>query len=248
MLGLPDEDARNWIAAVARMLDPVIDDDEHARCNALMDEMYAYLEHQIEAKRRTPGDDVLTALVQAEEDGDRLSRRARGPGGHAVRGGARADDVADRQRAAGAAAPTRPAGAVAVAPDLLPNGVNELLRYDGPNQFVRRIAVSRTIDGTTIAPGDVVYAAVGAANATPPGGTTPTPSTSTGPMRPTTCSSVRASTAASGPTWPASRPRWRSALVFRLDELALAGEPQWSERMVIRGLQRAGHLPGGAAA
>ena len=77
MLGLPDEDAphvRNWIAAVARMLDPVIDDDEHARCNALMDEMYAYLEHQIEAKRRTPGDDVLTALVQAEEDGDRLSR------------------------------------------------------------------------------------------------------------------------------------------------------------------------------
>jgi cytochrome P450 len=34
MLGLLDEDAprvRQWIAAVARMLDPVIDDAEHAR-------------------------------------------------------------------------------------------------------------------------------------------------------------------------------------------------------------------------
>jgi hypothetical protein len=28
--------------------------------------------------------------------------------------------------------------------------------------------------------------------------------------------------------------------VFRLDDLALAGDPVWSERMVIRGLQ---HLP-----
>ena len=27
------------------------------------------------------------------------------------------------------------------------------------------------------------------------------------------------------------------ALVFRLDDVALAGEPVWSERMVIRGLQ-----------
>ena len=108
--------------------------------------------HQIEAKRRTPGDDVLTALVQAEEDGDRLSRRSSWAKMYAVRQRGTSRRCRYRQRAAGAVAPTCSAAAAA-APDLLPNAVNELLRYDGPNQFVRRIAVQPyTIDGTTIAP------------------------------------------------------------------------------------------------
>src|SRR5690606_40359019 len=62
MLGLPDEDAprvRGWIQAVARMLDPVIDDEEHARCQALMDEMYDYVGEQIEAEPRAAAGDRL---------------------------------------------------------------------------------------------------------------------------------------------------------------------------------------------
>ncbi len=39
-----------------------------------MNEMYDYLADEIEVKRAAPADDVLTALVQAEEDGDRLTR------------------------------------------------------------------------------------------------------------------------------------------------------------------------------
>ena len=78
MLGLPDEDApqvRLWIAAVARILDPVISDAEHLRCMALMNEMYDYLDDQIEAKRRAPAADVLTAPGQAAEDGARPTPR-----------------------------------------------------------------------------------------------------------------------------------------------------------------------------
>ena len=246
MLGLPDEDAphvRNWIAAVARMLDPVIDDDEHARCSALMDEMYAYLEHQIEAKRRAPGDDVLTALVQAEEDGDRLSRDELV--GQVVTLYVAGHEPTMSLIGNGLLALLRQPAQLALLrsrPDLLPNAVNELLRYDGPNQFVRRIAVQPyTIDGTSIAPGDVVYAAVGAANRDPARWDDPD-----------TVHLDRADAAhhvqfGSGihSCLGAHLARLQAevalgALVFRLDELALAGEPQWSERMVIRGLQ---HLP-----
>ncbi|HZA86529.1 MAG TPA: hypothetical protein VE466_06590, partial [Acidimicrobiales bacterium] len=77
LLGLPDEDTprvREWIRAVARMLDPVLDDDEYDRCNQLMNELYGYLEGRVEAKRRAPADDVLTQLVHAEDDGDTLTR------------------------------------------------------------------------------------------------------------------------------------------------------------------------------
>jgi cytochrome P450 len=246
MLGLPDEDAphvRNWIAAVARMLDPVIDDDEHARCSALMDEMYAYLEHQIEAKRRAPGDDVLTALVQAEEDGDRLSRDELV--GQVVTLYVAGHEPTMSLIGNGLLALLRQPAQLALLrsrPDLLPNAVNELLRYDGPNQFVRRIAVQPyTIDGTTIAPGDVVYAAVGAANRDPARWDDPD---AVHLDRADAAHHVQFGSGIHS-CLGAHLARLQAevalgALVFRLDELALAGEPQWSERMVIRGLQ---HLP-----
>jgi cytochrome P450 len=46
--------------------------------------------------------------------------------------------------------------------------VLELLRYDGPNQFVRRIALDPMVIGDhDVEPGSVVYVGVGAANHDP---------------------------------------------------------------------------------
>jgi cytochrome P450 len=243
MLGLPDEDAprvRAWIQAVARMLDPVIDDDEHARCQALMDEMYDYLDHQIEVKRAAPADDVLTALVQAEEDGDRLTRdelvaqvatlyvAGHEPTMSLIGNGLlallRQPDQLARLRAQ---------------PDLLPNAVNELLRFDGPNQFVRRIAVGpMAIGDRAIAAGDVLYLAVGAANRDPERWTEPD---RVRIDRPDAAHHVQFGSGIHH-CLGAHLARLQAevalgALVFRLDDVALAGEPVWSERMVIRGLQ-----------
>jgi cytochrome P450 len=53
-------------------------------------------------------------------------------------------------------------------PSRVSAAVPELLRYDGPNQFVRRIALEpMTIGERQIEPGDVLYVGIGAANHDP---------------------------------------------------------------------------------
>lgn len=244
MLGLPDEDAprvRAWIWAVARMLDPVLDDDEHARCQALMDDMYAYVADQIEAKRRAPADDMLTALVQAEEDGDRLTRDELVAqvvtlyvAGHEPTMALVGNGLLALLRQPDQLALLRSR------PDLLPNAVNELARFDGPNQFVRRIAVEPMMLGDrTIPAGDVLYLAVGAANHDP--ARWPEPDR-VRVDRPDAGQHVQFGSGIHH-CLGAHLARLQAevalgALVLRLDDVALAGDPVWSERMVLRGLQR----------
>ncbi|HET6952850.1 MAG TPA: cytochrome P450 [Acidimicrobiales bacterium] len=246
MLGLPGEDAprvRAWIAAVARMLDPVIDDAEHDRCRLLLDEMYDYLEQQVDAKRRHPGDDMLTALVQATDGGDRLSRDELVA--QVVTLYVAGHEPTTSLIANGLLALLRHPDQLALLrsrPDLLPNAVNELARYDGPNQFVRRIALRPlALGGREIAPGDVIYAAVGAANRDPDRWP------EADRVRVDRHDAAHHVQFGSGihHCLGAHLARLQAevalgALLFRLDGIALAGEPVWSERMVIRGLR---HLP-----
>ena len=172
LLGVPPEDSpkfRTWTQAVARNLDPVVDPAERDANLALLDEMEGYLTDLVAEKRRTPGDDLMSALVHVEEDGDRLTPGELVPqvltlyvAGHepvtALVGNGllallRHPDQLARLQAD---------------PSLLHHAVLELLRYDGPNQFVRRIATRpMELSGRAIAPGDVLYCSVAAANRDP---------------------------------------------------------------------------------
>jgi cytochrome P450 len=132
-------------------------------------EMEAYLADAAETKRGAPADDVLTELVHTEVDGEPLAPDALVAqlvtlyvAGHepttALIGNGMAALLAhpDQLRA------------LQERPELVPHAVQELLRYDGPNQFVRRIALGPLeLGGRTIAPGDVLYVGVGAANHDP---------------------------------------------------------------------------------
>jgi len=244
MFGIPDEAAphfRTWTAAVARTLDPVLDDAEHARCIALMDDMYAYLEDQVEVKRRDPGADVMTELVQAEDGDDRLSRSelvgqlvtlyvaGHEPITSVVGNGLlallRQPDQLDLLRRH---------------PDLLGNAVHELARFDGPNQFVRRIAVQPTeVGDREIAPGDIVYVGIGAANHDPDrwGGDAARVQVdrSDAPHHLQFGWGVHSCLGSHLARLVSEIAL--GALVTRLDGIELAGEPVWSERMVLRGLQ-----------
>lgn len=243
MLGIPDEDSprfREWTNAVARTLDPVLDDEEHARCTALVDEMYAYLADQVEAKRRDPQDDILTALVHAEDQGDMLTRdelvaqivtlyvAGHEPTTALIGNGLLAllrhpDQLALlRQR-----------------PELVGNAIHELLRYDGPNQFVRRIVVEPTTIGSTrVAPGGVLYVCLAAANHDPARWDDPETVRVDRPDAPQhlqfglgvhTCLGTHLARLQAEVAM--------GALLSRLDDIELAGNPVWSDRMVLRSVQ-----------
>ncbi len=76
MLGMPDADKEQiaaWSGAVVKTLDPVISDDEIVAAIQGSRAMNAHIDQVIAWKRDHPADDLLSALIAAEEDGDRLS-------------------------------------------------------------------------------------------------------------------------------------------------------------------------------
>ncbi len=172
LMGIPDEDGdefRRWVQLVAMGLDPIIDAEHREASLAGGEEMRDYLRAQVREKLVEPTDDLTSALVHFEEDGTRLDadeliaqlqtlyiaghEPATAVLGNGMRGLLSQPDEfrrlwADRS--------------------LVPGAVLELLRYDGPNQFVRRIALDELdFDGTTVPAGAVVYPCIGAANHDP---------------------------------------------------------------------------------
>ena len=126
-----------------------------------------YLRHVIRERRDTPRDDLITALVQAEEAGDQLSE----------------DELLAMVfvlLVAGHETTVNLIGSGTLAllenpdqmqllrqnPDLIKNGIEELLRYVSPvEQATERYArEAATLHGVTIPQGDLVYAVLASAN------------------------------------------------------------------------------------
>lgn len=172
LMGIPDEDGpafRHWVQLVALGLDPIIDAVQREASLAAGEEMRAYLRGQVAAKRAAPADDLTAELALATSDGDTLSdgeliaqlqtlyiaghEPATAVLGNGFRGLLHQQDQITLLRRE---------------PARVEHAVLELLRYDGPNQFVRRIATEELhLDGGDIPAGAVVYPCIGAANHDP---------------------------------------------------------------------------------
>lgn len=77
LLGVPSADRDRLTAfsdAVSPLLSLETSDEDRTRAVAASEEFHAYLGALLEDRRRSPGEDLLSALVQVEEDGERLSR------------------------------------------------------------------------------------------------------------------------------------------------------------------------------
>ncbi len=169
LLGMPEgerDQIREASHTLAGTLDPIISPTDIEAALAASDLIQGYVSEVVAWKREHPADDLLSALIEAEEEGDKLSERELLDqvvllyiAGHEttvnlIGNGALA---LLRHRAA-----YEQLGADA---DLAVNAVEELLRYDSPVQFSRRITLTDLeLGGERIAAGSFVLTCLGSAN------------------------------------------------------------------------------------
>lgn len=78
MLGLPPKDRHKfaaWSKHLVELLDPLQAEGGDANIRRAIKELNAYLRPILENRRREPKDDLLSAMLQAEENGQRLNER-----------------------------------------------------------------------------------------------------------------------------------------------------------------------------
>jgi cytochrome P450 len=151
MLGIPEGrdryQLREWSGAVVKTFDPILTREEALAAFDAADNISAFVDETIAWKRANPGDDLLTALIAAEDEGDRLSVNLVGNGTLALL--RHRDQLELLQRD----------------PSLDANLPDELLRYDSPVQMSRRITLRPyEVGGRTIEPGTFLMTCLGSAN------------------------------------------------------------------------------------
>jgi cytochrome P450 len=79
LLGMPDGQdrvqLRTWSGNLVKTLDPIVSDEDFTAALSAGDEMTAYLREVLVWKRTNPADDLLSALLAAEDAGDRLTEQ-----------------------------------------------------------------------------------------------------------------------------------------------------------------------------
>ena len=172
MLGVRPRDMdrfEEWSHALALSVDPMLGRNEIQAIKRAEQEAFAYFETIIDERRRQPRDDLVSGLLAAEEEGDRLThqellsvmllilvagnettRNLIGNGMLALlKHPAQLQRLRDQR-------------------DLLDSAVDELLRYDSPVQLNgRSVREDVEIGGKRIRAGEVVLSLIGAANRDP---------------------------------------------------------------------------------
>ncbi|WP_323097728.1 cytochrome P450 [Intrasporangium sp. YIM S08009] len=175
LLGAPTSDwkrLRDWSQAIVRMYEVAPSAEAQAEAQRACTEFAAYVEALAAERAEHPGDDLLTALVEERDGGDRLSRRELVAtvvlllnAGHEASvngfGNGLASLLADPEQVAAAIGSLDDDASVAQL-------VEEMLRHDSPLHLFERTATADVeLHGVTIREGQKVAALLGAANRDP---------------------------------------------------------------------------------
>jgi cytochrome P450 len=166
------EPLRDWSLAILGALEPVISAEAFARGNNAVKDFLSYLEVLVERRRAKPGNpdrDVLTRLIQGEDNGERLTAKELLHNcifllnaGHETTTNlignglvALSENPAQKKR-------------LIENPDLIKTAVEEILRFESSNQLGNRMTTEQVeLSGITLSAGTPVTLGIGAANRDP---------------------------------------------------------------------------------
>src|SRR3954451_11229923 len=174
MLGIPEEHREIFherSGAGGRLLDPVpLSPAEIAEGNAGFMMSQLYFQQLFDLRRKNPGDDLTTQLVQAEQDGSKLSNEELTANIILLFGAGHETTV--NLIGNGLLALHRNPDQLALLkarPELTTNAIEEFLRYDSSVQLTGRVALEDIDDlgGKKIPKGESVLCLLGSANRDP---------------------------------------------------------------------------------
>jgi cytochrome P450 len=174
MIGIPAADwalFHGWSNGILLLSQTVVAPDPKAvmAYGAVKAEMEPYLDAMIAKRRAEPRDDLLTRMVHAEVDGERLSKQEIVCFIELliVAGQETTSNLIANSILCFAENPDQ-REQLAIAPQLIPSAVEEVLRYRSPVQWLFRTTLRDvTLREQTIPAGSVVIPVIGAANRDP---------------------------------------------------------------------------------
>src|ERR1700733_9665784 len=166
------EPLRDWSLAILGALEPVIGPEVFACGNEAVQDFLAYLEILVERRRAKPGNperDVLTRLIQGEDNGERLTAKELLHNcifllnaGHET-----TTNLIGNGLVALSANPAQKQRLIEH-PDLIKTAIEEILRYESSNQLGNRMTTEPVeLGGIKLAAGTPVTLCIGAANRDP---------------------------------------------------------------------------------
>lgn len=167
LLGIPVEDRDRFREWSNTFVTPPVTPELQEQAARHTDEFVAYLDELFARRRATPTDDLVSALVRAEDKGDHLSENELYSmvvllivAGH--------ETTVSLITNAVYVLLTHPdeLAALRADPSLVPGAVEELLRFESPVErtITRWVATDTELGGTALRRGDLVIAVVGSAN------------------------------------------------------------------------------------
>ncbi|MEU6373454.1 cytochrome P450 [Streptomyces sp. NPDC046909] len=245
MLGIPEADRaplRPWSADICGMYELNPPEDVAARAVRASVEFSDYLRALIAERREHPGDDLISGLIAAHDEGDRLTEQEMIStcvlllnAGHEATVNATVNGWYALFRNPGELEKLR------ADHSLIPSAIEELMRYDTPLQlFERWVLDDIEIDGTTVPRGAEIAMLFGSANHDPAVFQAPERLDLTRKDNPHISFSAGIHYCIGAPLARIELAASMTALLEKAPTLRLAAEPERKPNFVIRGLEGLG--------